>query len=81
MVKHFKRFSRINLTFAEQIAYRFFFLSIHTDHRIAMAFAIAGINATAPITVKDCANVETSFPDFVGVARNAGLDLIVQEQV
>jgi 3-phosphoshikimate 1-carboxyvinyltransferase len=51
-----------------------------TDHRIAMAFAIAGINATAPITVKDCANVETSFPGFVDVARNAGFDLLVQEQ-
>jgi len=51
-----------------------------TDHRIAMAFAIAGINATAPITVKDCANVETSFPGFVDVARNVGLDLQVQEQ-
>jgi 3-phosphoshikimate 1-carboxyvinyltransferase len=51
------------------------------DHRIAMAFAIAGIYATAAITVKDCANVETSFPGFVGVAGNAGLDLVVQEQV
>jgi 3-phosphoshikimate 1-carboxyvinyltransferase len=49
------------------------------DHRIAMAFAIAGIYATAAITVKDCANVETSFPGFVGVAGNAGLDLVVQE--
>ncbi len=52
-----------------------------TDHRIAMAFAIAGINATAPITVKDCANVETSFPGFVDVAKNAGLDFRIQEQV
>ena len=52
-----------------------------TDHRIAMAFAIAGINAAEPITVKDCANVETSFPGFADVARNVGLDLLVQEQV
>ncbi len=51
-----------------------------TDHRIAMAFAIAGVNATAPITVKDCANVETSFPCFVDVARNSGLNLHIQEQ-
>ena len=51
-----------------------------TDHRIAMAFAIAGLNATAAITVKDCTNVETSFPGFVDIARNAGLDLLVQEQ-
>lgn len=52
-----------------------------TDHRIAMAFSIAGLNARAPITVKDCANVETSFPGFVELAKNAGLDLLVQEQV
>lgn len=51
-----------------------------TDHRIAMAFAIAGLNASAPITVKDCANVETSFPGFVDVAKTAGLGLVVEEQ-
>ncbi len=51
-----------------------------TDHRIAMAFTIAGLNAKAPITVKDCANVETSFPGFVDIAKNVGLDLLVQEQ-
>ena len=51
-----------------------------TDHRIAMAFAIAGLNACSPITVKDCANVETSFPGFVDVAKTAGLDLVVEAQ-
>ncbi len=52
-----------------------------TDHRIAMAFSIAGLNAKAPITIKDCINVETSFPGFVDIAKNVGLDLLVQEQV
>jgi len=52
-----------------------------TDHRIAMAFAIAGLNASAPITVQDCANVETSFPGFVDIANNAGLELVIEEQV
>ncbi|MEE9575470.1 MAG: bifunctional prephenate dehydrogenase/3-phosphoshikimate 1-carboxyvinyltransferase, partial [Gammaproteobacteria bacterium] len=51
------------------------------DHRIAMAFAIAGLNSSEPITVKDCSNVETSFPGFVDVANAAGLDLVIQEQV
>ncbi|MFB3116500.1 MAG: 3-phosphoshikimate 1-carboxyvinyltransferase, partial [Gammaproteobacteria bacterium] len=51
-----------------------------TDHRIAMAFTIAGLNAKAPITIKDCINVETSFPGFVDIAKNVGLDLLVQEQ-
>ncbi|MCL4798122.1 MAG: 3-phosphoshikimate 1-carboxyvinyltransferase [Burkholderiales bacterium] len=45
----------------------------HGDHRVAMAFAMAGLAAGAPITIRDCANVATSFPGFVGLARSAGL--------
>jgi 3-phosphoshikimate 1-carboxyvinyltransferase len=47
----------------------------HDDHRIAMAFAIAGLRATAPISIRDCRNVNTSFPDFVALARRAGLNI------
>lgn len=47
----------------------------HGDHRIAMAFAMAGLKTSANLVVLDCANVQTSFPDFVGVARSAGLEL------
>jgi len=49
----------------------------HHDHRIAMSFAIASVRAAEPIIVLDCANVATSFPDFVGLANNAGLQLDV----
>lgn len=45
----------------------------HGDHRIAMAFAIAGLNARTEVWVRDCANVATSFPGFVELARQAGL--------
>ena len=45
----------------------------HGDHRIAMAFAIAALRATDPITVTDCANVDTSFPGFVASAAACGL--------
>lgn len=45
----------------------------HGDHRIAMAFAIAGHGAQAPVVVEDCGNVATSFPDFDGLARTIGL--------
>lgn len=48
------------------------------DHRIAMAFAIAALRSAAPITVHDCANVTTSFPDFVPLARAAGLKVAAQ---
>jgi 3-phosphoshikimate 1-carboxyvinyltransferase len=45
----------------------------HGDHRIAMAFAIASLNATGTIRIDDVENVATSFPGFVQVARRAGL--------
>lgn len=47
----------------------------HTDHRIAMAFAMAGLRAEQPIRVLDCANVNTSFPGFVDLAKSAGLNI------
>lgn len=50
----------------------------HGDHRIAMSFAIAGLRASAPITIRNCANVATSFPGFAGLACGAGLNLEVR---
>jgi 3-phosphoshikimate 1-carboxyvinyltransferase len=52
----------------------------HGDHRIAMAFAIAGLRANAPITILDCANVNTSFPEFKDLAKNLGLALVCEER-
>lgn len=47
----------------------------HGDHRIAMSFAMAGLRASGPIRIRDCANVATSFPGFVDLSRAAGLSL------
>ena len=47
----------------------------HDDHRIAMSFAMAGLQAGGTIQINDCANVATSFPNFVGLAKEAGLDI------
>ena len=44
----------------------------HGDHRIAMSFAVAGLIATDAVRILDCANVATSFPGFVALARSAG---------
>ncbi len=44
----------------------------HGDHRIAMAFAMAGMRASGVIYIADCDNVATSFPGFVTLARQAG---------
>ncbi len=51
----------------------------HGDHRIAMSFAIAALRAAGPISIRDCANVNTSFPGFVALARSAGLTLRERE--
>jgi len=45
----------------------------HGDHRIAMAFAMAALAADGLIEIRDCANVNTSFPGFVELAARAGL--------
>ncbi|MBS3802991.1 MAG: bifunctional prephenate dehydrogenase/3-phosphoshikimate 1-carboxyvinyltransferase [Oleiphilaceae bacterium] len=45
----------------------------HGDHRIAMAFSVASLVATDDIEVTDCANVATSFPGFVELARSVGI--------
>ncbi len=47
----------------------------HGDHRVAMAFAIAGLAAGGPITVRNCKNVDTSFPGFVEVVARTGLGI------
>ncbi len=47
----------------------------HGDHRIAMSFAMASLRASGEITITDCANVATSFPDFIELANNAGLHI------
>jgi 3-phosphoshikimate 1-carboxyvinyltransferase len=49
----------------------------HGDHRIAMSFSMAALRANGTITITDCANVNTSFPGFVALAKQAGLDINV----
>jgi 3-phosphoshikimate 1-carboxyvinyltransferase len=45
------------------------------DHRVAMAFAMASLQSSAPIEVLNTTNVATSFPGFAGLARSCGFDL------
>ena len=48
------------------------------DHRIAMAFAVAALRADSPIHIRDCANVNTSFPGFADLVRRLGFELAEQ---
>ena len=45
------------------------------DHRVAMSFSVASVRAAKPIRILDVANVATSFPGFVALARAVGLEL------
>ncbi|MCE5362850.1 bifunctional prephenate dehydrogenase/3-phosphoshikimate 1-carboxyvinyltransferase [Pseudomonas anguilliseptica] len=45
----------------------------HGDHRIAMSFSVASLRASAPIRIHDCANVATSFPNFLALSAQVGI--------
>ena len=47
----------------------------HGDHRIAMAFSVAALRANETISIRDCTNVNTSFPGFVDLAGQVGMKL------
>ena len=50
-------------------------LDAQGDHRIAMAFAIAGAAAREPIEILGTDQVSTSFPDFERIAAGCGLGI------
>jgi len=52
----------------------------HGDHRIAMAFSVASLRASAAIRVHDCANVATSFPNFLELCAQVGLRVAQEVQ-
>ena len=49
------------------------------DHRIAMAFTMAGLRSESAILIEDCENVNTSFPDFIGLANRAGISVSTKQ--
>ncbi|MDH4047683.1 MAG: 3-phosphoshikimate 1-carboxyvinyltransferase [Gammaproteobacteria bacterium] len=51
------------------------------DHRIAMAFAVAGTVASAPLNILNTAAVTTSFPGFVGCMQSIGARIEIADAV
>ena len=45
------------------------------DHRIAMASAIGSLRSDGFVKILDCMNVNTSFPNFIDVCREVGIDI------
>ncbi|BBB25380.1 bifunctional prephenate dehydrogenase/3-phosphoshikimate 1-carboxyvinyltransferase [Amphritea japonica] len=52
----------------------------HDDHRIAMSFTIAALRAKGAIEIRECANVATSFPNFVELAQQVGIQVRKEEK-
>ena len=50
-------------------------INSYNDHRIAMAFSIAGVIAKDSITINNCKNVATSFPEFVNTGKKLGMQI------
>lgn len=50
-------------------------VTVHFDHRIAMAFLVLGIAAQAPIAIDDASAIATSFPDFVPLMNGLGAQI------
>ncbi len=48
------------------------------DHRIAMAFAISSLRSNGTITIQECDNVATSFPSFVALANEVGMNITLE---
>lgn len=47
----------------------------YADHRISMAFTMAGIVAKGPVNILGCDNVSTSFPEFSKLAETVGINI------
>jgi 3-phosphoshikimate 1-carboxyvinyltransferase len=45
------------------------------DHRVAMAFAIAGALSLQPVTIQNSEDIATSFPSFVQLANKLKMDI------
>ena len=50
----------------------------HGDHRIAMAFSVAALRSDGSIEIRDCDNVNTSFPNFIEACGGVGMSIASQ---
>ena len=49
------------------------------DHRIAMTAIMASLVSDGDILVEDCKNIDTSFPTFIDIANNIGMDIKIDD--
>lgn len=51
----------------------------HFDHRIAMSFLVMGTASENPITVRDAAAIDTSFPGFAELMNGLGAQIVPED--
>ncbi len=49
------------------------------DHRIAMTALMASLVSDGDILVENCKNIDTSFPTFIEIANNIGMDIKIND--
>ncbi len=54
-------------------------INAHGDHRMAMAFAVAGLTADSPIHINGAEMISESFPGFVDSLGSLGADIYMDE--
>ena len=54
-----------------------FLAETYYDHRIAMSFAIAGLNSTSSIEIASPESINTSFPEFIDLGNRLGCNFEV----
>ncbi len=50
-------------------------INSHGDHRIAMASSIGSLRSEGEVSVLDCSNVNTSFPNFLDMCKEVGINI------
>jgi len=55
-------------------------INSHGDHRVAMAFAVAGTVANGPVRIEDAGAVSTSFPGFVDCLRDLEFSIAAHQE-
>ena len=52
-------------------------VTTHMDHRLAMAFLVAGLASREPVSIDDSTMMRTSFPNFRTMMRELGANISV----
>ena len=50
----------------------YFLAETDYDHRIAMSFAIAGLNSKSSVEIASPESINTSFPEFIKLGKQLG---------